>query len=330
MQMCIGLLTTEDGFPLRIQAFAGNTADSVTVPEQIRALKEELGMEELVFVGDRGMHILYHLDNDPELAEANINFITCLTHKQINTLIERGDLQLNLFSKELSEITIEDKRYILSVNPDLEKKELTWLENNKERCDALVEDIRKKWSKRSIEHVIDNCKMNKYYNIEIIDNQTFNVVFNQEEYDKSCSLCGKYVVCTNVPEQKMNTEQVRGEYKKLQNVEHAFKDLKSKNISLRPVYHCNEKQTRGHVLLCMFAYAIIKELENKLYPFLKEYNKTHKTQLAFNDLIAELNNIKICELNLGKNVTSIQYPNLNPLQKKIFNALNMDPKIMTT
>jgi transposase len=27
MQMCIGLLTTEDGFPLRIQAFSGNTSD---------------------------------------------------------------------------------------------------------------------------------------------------------------------------------------------------------------------------------------------------------------------------------------------------------------
>ena len=38
---------------------------------------------------------------------------------------------------------------------------------------------------------------------------------------------------------------------------------------MRPVYHCKENQTRGHVLLCMSAYAIIKELENKLYPFLK-------------------------------------------------------------
>ena len=29
-------------------------------------------------------------------------------------------------------------------------------------------------------------------------------------------------------------------------------------ITLRPVYHHNENQTRGHVLLCMLAYAIIK------------------------------------------------------------------------
>ena len=365
MQMCIGLLTTAEGFPLRIQAFAGNTSDSVTVPEQLRILKEELGVEEIVFVGDRGMHILYHLENDTELAEKNINFITGLTRTQIDTLIARGDLQLNMFSKDLSEISIEDKRYILSVNPDLEKEEIAWLKNRKERCDNLLNELNKKWAnrcekneknrkkqgnsqgtgkyktlktelttkdidgyKRRVEHIIESCTMSKYYSIETIDNQTFSVQFNQHEYDMSCSLCGKYVVCTNVCTKKMNKEQVRGEYKKLQNVEHAFRDLKSENISIRPVYHCNENQTRGHVLLCMFAYAIIKELENKLFPFLKEYNKAHKTQLAFNDMIAELNNIKMCELKLGKGVTSIQYPELNPMQKKIFELLNIDPKKM--
>jgi len=128
----------------------------------------------------------------------------------------------------------------------------------------------------------------------------------------------------------MTTAEIRGEYKKLQNVEHAFRDLKSDNISLRPVYHHNENQTRGHVLLCMFAYAIIKELENKLFPFLKEYNRTAKTQLAFNDLIHELNNIKMCELKIGEGVTSIMYPELTKLQKEILKVLNINPEKMTT
>ena len=37
----------------------------------------------------------------------------------------------------------------------------------------------------------------------------------------------------------------------------------------------------------------------------------------------------MCELKVGKRgETSIHYPELNPLQKKIFEALNIDPKIM--
>ena len=118
--------------------------------------------------------------------------------------------------------------------------------------------------------------MDKYYDLENIGNKSFEVNFRQSEFDKSRSLCGKYVVCTNVPADDMTAEQVRGQYKNLQFVEHAFRDLKSDNISIRPIYHRKEKQTRGHVLLCLFAYAIIKELENSLFPFLKAYNSRQK------------------------------------------------------
>ena len=353
MQMCVGLLTTENGFPLRIQVFSGNTSDSATVAGQIRALKDELCVEEIILVGDRGMHIVYNLENDPELAEAEISFITALTHAQIQTLIEQGTLQLSLFSKDLAEVAVDDKRYILSVNPDLEWKEQACLHNLRDRCDALIEEVRKAWAircakneknrtkkqknlktelttkdiksyTRRVEQVIEKCGASKYYTVESIDNNLFTVSFNQEKFEESRSLCGKYVVYTNVLAQKMNTAEVRGEYKKLQHVEHAFRDLKSDNISIRPVYHFKGNQTRGHVLLCMFAYAVIKALEDKLFPFLKVYNQKHRTQLSFNDLTAELNNIKMCVLKIGKGVTSIQYPQLNPLQKEITKLLNID------
>ena len=173
------------------------------------------------------------------------------------------------------------------------------------------------------------CGISKYYSVEVIDNHSFTVGFDEVEFEKSRSLCGKYMVYSNVPTEQMTVEEVRGEYKNLQNVEHDFRDLKSDNISLRPVYHCNENQTRGHVLLCMLALAIIKELENKLFPFLKQYNRTNKTQLSFNDLIAELKNIKMCELNIGEGVTTIMYPELNSLQKKILQMLNINPDKMT-
>ena len=354
MQMCAGLLTSEDGFPLRIQAFAGNTSDSTTVSAQIRSLKNELGVKDIVFVGDRGKHITCHLENDPELADEDIHFITGLTHAQIQTLIADGTLQLSLFSSELAEVVHEGKRYILSVNPDLEWNERSFLDSRRQRCDALIENVRKAWTKRCaqneeniqkqaengkkgkykhlktelnqkdikgythrVEEAIRQCGTDKYCSVEIIDNRSFVVHFDQVEFEKIRSLCGKYVVYSNVPTQEMTATEIRGEYKNLQNVEHAFRDLKSDNISLRPVYHHNENQTRGHVLLCMLAYAIIKELENKLFPFLKEYNRTAKTQLAFNDLIQELNNIKMCELKIGEELTSIMYPELTLLQKKI-------------
>jgi transposase len=363
MQLCVGLLTTEDGFPLRIQAFKGNTADCTTVSEQLLALKKEFGVEQLVFVGDRGMQIMYNLENDAELSDEQIEFITGLTHTQINSLIADGHLQLNLFTKELAEVTVDGMRYVLSINPELEAKELFYLESKHHRADELVENIRKSWRKRCdknqenrrkqaenpkkhkhlkteltvkdidgykrrVAFALKACGMDKYYTLEAIDETSFRVDFNQEEFDKSRSLCGKYVVCSNVPSVDMTAEQLRGQYKNLQYVEHAFRDMKSNNINIRPIFHRRELQTRGHVFLCMFAYTIIKEMENKLLPFLKTYNRSQTRQLAFNDLIAELNHIKICEMKIGNGLVSIQKPELNPLQQKIFEALIIDPEKM--
>jgi hypothetical protein len=229
MQMCIGLLTTEEGFPLRIHVFPGNTSDSTTVPGQIRSLKKELGVEEIVFVGDRGMHITYNLENDPELADEDVHFITGLTHTQIKALIADDTLPLSLFSSELAEVVVDNKRYILSVNPDQEWKERAFLDSRRKRCDALIEAVRGAWAKRCakneekkkkkkdgkwkykhlktelnnkdtknytrrIEHIIKNCGWSKYYTVEVIDNESFTVNFNQDEFEKSRSLCGKYVV----------------------------------------------------------------------------------------------------------------------------------------
>jgi hypothetical protein len=75
----------------------------------------------------------------------------------------------------------------------------------------------------------------------------------------------------------------------------------------------------------MFAYAIIKEMENKLFPFLKEYNKANSTKLAFHDITDELNKIKMCELSIGKQITSVKYPKLSQLQKQILELLNVKP-----
>jgi transposase len=54
-QIVIGLLTDEAGEPLAVRVFEGNTADPMTVPTQITILKQRFQVDEVVFVGDRGM-----------------------------------------------------------------------------------------------------------------------------------------------------------------------------------------------------------------------------------------------------------------------------------
>ena len=287
-----------------------------------------------------------------------------MTKPEILALVENDTIQLSLFAKDLVEVESQGVRYVLSTNPLLEEQKHQLRDSLKQRFEQETMLIKQGWKKRkeqnekNIEKLkqghknkklktsfsekdIDNykfrtrqllkqCKMSKFYSIEITTD-TFDTNFKMEAYQEQRMLDGKYIVESTVPKVQMNTEQLRSQYKALQNVEHGFRDLKTERINIRPVYHRNELQTRGHVFVCMFAYAISKEMETLIFPWLKMYNKENKCNLSFADIEDELRNIKLSELELGHRMKKIMIPELNPIQREILKILKTKPEqIMAT
>ena len=156
-----------------------------------------------------------------------------------------------------------------------------------------------------------------------------DINFDFDKYAQSKQLDGKYVFVTNVGKQAMTKEAVRNEYKNLQNVEHAFRDMKTFKLDIRPIYHVNEETTRGHVFVTFFAYAIVREIETKIYPWLKEKNKTRQTQFSIQDMEEELKMIKLNTLNLGNNYQELKITTLTNIQKEILALLNIDTANLT-
>jgi transposase len=54
-QVVLGLLCDERGCPVGLELFAGNTQDAQTVVDKIQELRQEYGLSDVTFVGDRGM-----------------------------------------------------------------------------------------------------------------------------------------------------------------------------------------------------------------------------------------------------------------------------------
>jgi transposase len=183
--------------------------------------------------------------------------------------------------------------------------------------------------KKQVNHALEQYKTQIYFSIEAIDGQNFDIRFSDDKFEPDKQLCGKYVINSNVEKEKMSREEVSMKYKNLQNVEHDFRDFRSANICIRPVYHRNQAQTIGDVQICFYALVIIKELEKHIYPFLHEINKKRATRLSFNDMIAELTKIKMCELKTGKNATAIKIPKLNDTQTRLFEISNLTTSQMT-
>src|SRR5207248_11687661 len=84
LQLVIGLLTDPAGEPLAVRTFKGNTSDPTTVADQVKIIKEKFQVEELVFVGDRGM---VKSKGKQALAQAGPRYITALTDPQIRGLL---------------------------------------------------------------------------------------------------------------------------------------------------------------------------------------------------------------------------------------------------
>jgi len=361
MQIVIGLITTKDGFPLSIEVFEGNQNDQTTVISQIQKIKNEFGAKQVVFIGDRGMLIRYNLEKLEEADKQGVSYITGLEMDEIRSLIKTGIIQLNLFSKDLAEIENEGERYILCTNPELEIEHAQTRSELKSKLEDTLHSIKMSFDNCRAKHLtnigrlangdknrklvasftqsqLDGYKyrvrkakekyhMQSFYEVTIT-NEEFTVQFNFEKYTQAKLLDGKYVIVTNITKEKMAKETVRKEYKSLQHVEHAFRDMKTMKLNIRPVFHVNENTTRGHVFVTMFAYAIVREMEIKIFPWLKKTNKEQKSQYSIHDIQEELKEIKLTVLQLGKNHEDIKITELTNRQKEIFSILDINKELL--
>lgn len=363
-----GLVTDEKGFPLKIELFKGNTKDETTLQAQIESLKNEFGATEIILVGDRGMKIRYNLENIENENQGytdGISYITGLTVSEIENLEKEGVVQMGLFDKDLSEVEREGKRYILCVNPELkaEKQNLRDIFKNKfelellniqrnfererKRCESnrakiasghknknLKTELRKEeietWQYK-IRKAQEKYKMKTVYKVEMhtkSGKENFSVQYDMLAYEALGKYDGKYVFETTVTKDELSATEVRETYKKLQNVEHAFRDMKQSRLNLRPIFHRKEETTRAHAFLGMFSYAVIHEMESLIFPWLQEEKRNKKgprNQWSFNDVAEELKMIKLCILSFGDSqYQKIQITQLNEHQKIILDILGID------
>ena len=104
-QIEYGLLTSRDGCPVAVRAFAGNTGDPKAFVEAVAVVREKFGISEAVMVGDRGMITSARIKALKEIP--GMAWITCLRAPAIRKLAEDGGpLQMSLSgTQDLAEIS---------------------------------------------------------------------------------------------------------------------------------------------------------------------------------------------------------------------------------
>ena len=72
------------------------------------------------------------------------------------------------------------------------------------------------------------------------------------------------MITTTAPAEKMSPEEVVASYKSLILVEKAFRNLKTVQLEIRPIYHKKDDRIRSHAFLCMLAYYVQWHMQRRV------------------------------------------------------------------
>ena len=281
LQVNYGLICSPDGRPVGVRVHQGRTQDQQTVPDTVRAIRHDFGIERVVFVGDRGMITQAHAAT---FKEQGVDFISALKSVQIRSLVDSGELQLSLFDQvNLAEITstaFPSERLVVCRNPavaaDRARKRaelLTATEQELDKVTAMVTGPR--GTLRAADagtigqragRVVNKYKVAKHFTLTIADGH-FAHHRNTEQITTEAALDGLYVIRTTLPADRLGAPAAVRAYKQLKLAEHAFKTMKD-TIEIRPIHHHLANRVRAHIFLCMLAYYVTYELQERLTPLL--------------------------------------------------------------
>ena len=267
LQVNYGVLTNSHGLPVAVSVFEGNTGDPTTLVSQLSKVRDQFGLARFVLVGDRGMITQKQVDVLRDID--GVEWIAALRPGAINTLLDSGALQMDLFDeRNLFELTHPDfpgERLVACRNPELAKRRA---EKRKSLLDATARELHK--VRDMVQHgrlhgqdaigvrigkVINKYKVAKHFTLDIGERH-FDFDIDQDKVAAEAALDGIYIVRTSLSAERMNADDTVRSYKLLSQVERAFRSMKSLDINVRPIRHRLEARVRAHIFLCMLAYYV--------------------------------------------------------------------------
>ena len=279
LQVNYGLLTDARGCPVAVSVLAGNAADPKTLLPQVEKVRDSFGIASLVMVGDRGM--ISNVQIEAMRKMEGVNWIAALKSGAIATLANTRKLQLDLFDeRNLISFTSEDypgERLMACRNPELAKLRAA---KRKDLIAATERELQKiagmvaggklagcdKIGIR-VGKVLNKYKVGKHFDLDIQD-AGFAFCVNEQRVAAEAALDGVYVIRTSAAEAQMSAEAAVLNYKRLAEVERAFRTLKGVDLQVRPIRHRLEERVKAHIFLSMLAYYVQWHLAEAWKPLL--------------------------------------------------------------
>lgn len=276
-QIVIGLLVTQQGFPLKHEIYKGNTFEGHTMLDIIKKFQTLHKNTKPIIVADAAM--LSHenmqlLENEgyqyivgARLANASSSFIDKLTA----TLTKKDG--------NTTRLSYPNRSYsiICSFSEQRAKKDKRELNKQLVRANELI--ARKELGKRA--KFIKKSKSHK----DALE-------LNEELKIKTEKLLGIKGYVTNIPSKDISNAQVIYYYQELWHVEQTFRMSKT-DLKTRPIFHYAHDAIIAHVLICFIALIIGKFMEIK----------TGLSLRSIRDILWNVHEVQIKDKLTGKQIS---------------------------
>ena len=277
-QVCLGLVVTEEGFPLGYEVFSGNTHDSKTVRTIIEALEKKHGSLNRVWVMDRGM-----------VSEENLTF---LRDRRAHYIVGTPKQMLHKFEQQLTgqnwttaqegvDVKLvpgpdTDEVFLLARSADRKQKEQAMHDKFTERLESGLKKMEAAAVSGRLKDVavanerLGRLKEKNWRALHAFDvtikklatprgKQILEITWqpNEKFRDWSQLADGCYLLRSNLTNVDAATLWKR--YIQLTEAEWAFRITKDE-LAIRPIWHHKDDRVKAHILVCFLAFAMWKTL----------------------------------------------------------------------
>ncbi len=247
-QIVVGLLVDQTGFPLSVQSFEGNTAETKTILPVLEAFRHEHHLPRVTVVADAAMMSRTNLT---ALAEAGYAYI-------VGSRLTKIPYAISEYQKTGP---LPDGHIIVDRHLDYRV-----IYQYREKRAAL--DL------RNIEKQIAKAKrivsgQSPAHRSKFVTVKTKEKNLNRKLIEKTYALAGikGYVTNLSAPD-----EQIITAYHQLFHVEASFRMAKS-DLKARPVFHRKREAIEAHLTIVLAALAVGKRIESRSHLSLKQLIK---------------------------------------------------------
>jgi Transposase DDE domain len=263
-QITVGLLTDGSGFPLMVEAFEGNRAETATMLPVITAFKQAHGLRDVVVVADAGM---VSEANKHAIEAEGLWFILGARIPHVPHVVEA-------WQKAHPEEQIPDGHIFTQPWPagptDGRRDHVFYYQYRADRARRTLRGIDEQVAKA--EAAVAGKVPVKRNRFIALDGATKSV--NRALEAKARALAGIKGYVTNLPPgDGYDAQFVIGAYHQLWRIEQSFRMSKS-DLQARPIYHRKKDSINAHLTVVFAALAVTRWIEDQTGWSIKKFIRT--------------------------------------------------------